>query len=72
MVRIKFRELEEDQIRQFLNNKYEFNFLMVTGLPGSGKTLVTTNIMNSLPNAKKVIINAMTCSNYIDFLNQAC
>ena len=44
---------------------------MVTGLPGSGKTLVTTNIMNSLPNAKKVIINAMTCANYIDFLDQA-
>lgn len=64
---LKFREWECNQITEFIEGKPEKRFLMVTGLPGSGKTLFVTHLLGQC--SQLVIqINAMSCKNYHDFL----
>ncbi|CAD8051659.1 unnamed protein product [Paramecium primaurelia] len=68
--RMKFREIEEFEIQQFIASQNEQKFLMITGQPGCGKTMLLTKCLKQWQNNYTTIyINAMQCKNYTEFLN---
>ncbi|CAD8147980.1 unnamed protein product [Paramecium pentaurelia] len=68
--RMKFREIEEYEIQQFITSHNEQKFLMITGQPGCGKTMLLTKCIKQWQNNYTTIyINAMQCKNYLEFLN---
>ncbi|CAD8069378.1 unnamed protein product [Paramecium sonneborni] len=68
--KMKFRELEEYEIQQFIISPDEQKFLMITGQPGCGKTMLLTKCLKLWKNNYTTIyINAMQCKNYTEFLN---
>ncbi|CAK62468.1 unnamed protein product (macronuclear) [Paramecium tetraurelia] len=68
--KMKFRELEEFEIQQFIASHDEQKFLMITGQPGCGKTMLLTKCLKQWQNNYTTIyINAMQCKNYTEFLN---
>ncbi|CAD8062137.1 unnamed protein product [Paramecium sonneborni] len=70
IIRMKFREAEEYEIQQFITSHNEQKFLMITGQPGCGKTMLLTKCIKQWQNTYTTIyINAMQCKNYTEFLN---
>ena len=67
-----FRDQEKIKIKKFLNNcldkKEKAQCLLLTGNPGTGKTLLTTSVLDELPqnNINIIKINGMRFKNFIE------
>ncbi|KAL4443087.1 hypothetical protein ABPG74_002154 [Tetrahymena malaccensis] len=73
---INFRDKERNEIKNFLlrciDNKQKTKCLLITGMPGCGKTLTTTTLLEELASKQKKFeylkFNAMSYSNQESFL----
>lgn len=72
-MKLLYREKEMQIITSFIrdgSSKTSTQFLMVTGLPGSGKTLSVNHVLDECEGViRSARINAMSCKNYTDFVN---
>ncbi|EAR85439.1 AAA family ATPase (macronuclear) [Tetrahymena thermophila SB210] len=73
---INFRDKEKNEIKNFLqrciDNKQKTKCLLITGMPGCGKTLTTTSLLEELSVKQKkfeyIKFNAMSYNNQESFL----